>query len=109
VGRSPYLFERRFRITGFQFHRELVARRNRARPSALQVSFGTDEPREKLVYVVYYEIDPARKRGYAYLPGAGDDAYLLNTGSVLRDVEGRWFRSWSEWDRLASPLIAIKD
>jgi hypothetical protein len=74
-----------------------------------KVSFGTDEPQEKLFYVVYYEIDPARKQGYAYLPGAGDDPYLLNTGSVLRDVEGKWFRSWSEWDRVASPLIAIKD
>ena len=53
-----------------------------------------------------YEFDPARKQGYVYLPGAGDDAYLLNTSSILRDVEGKWFRSWSEWDRVASPLVA---
>jgi hypothetical protein len=71
-----------------------------------KVSFWADEGREKLVYVVYYEFDPARKQGYVYLPGAGDDAYLLNTSSILRDVEGKWFRSWSKWDRVASPLVA---
>jgi hypothetical protein len=71
-----------------------------------RVSFWAEEPREKLVYVVYYEFDPARKQGYLYLPGAGDAAYRLNSGSILRDVEGKWFRSWGKWDRVASPLIA---
>ena len=71
-----------------------------------KISFWADEPQEKLAYVVYYEFDPARKQGYVYLPGAGDDAYLLNTSSILRDVEGKWFRSWSKWDRVAFPLVA---
>jgi hypothetical protein len=71
-----------------------------------KVSFWADEPQENLVYAVYYEFDPARKQGYVYLPGPGDDAYQLNTGSTLRDVEGKWFRSWGNWDRVAFPLIA---
>jgi hypothetical protein len=41
-----------------------------------------------------------------YLPGEDDAAYLLDTGSRLRDVEGKWFQSWGEWNRVASPLIA---
>lgn len=75
-------------------------------PPRYKISFWADEGREKLVYVRSYEFDPARKQGYVYLPGAGDEAYLLNTSSILRDVEGKWFRSWSKWDRFASPLVA---
>jgi hypothetical protein len=54
-----------------------------------KVSFWANESQEKLVYVVYYEFDSATKQGYVYLPGEDDAAYLLDTGSILRDVEGK--------------------
>jgi len=58
-----------------------------------KVSFWADEPQEKLVYVVYYEFDPTPKQGYVSVPGEDDAAYLLDAASILRDVEGKWFRS----------------
>ena len=62
----------------------------------------------KPVYVVYQELDPARKLGKVYLPGGGDDAYLLNTGSAPLDIERKCCRSPGEWDRVTSPLIACE-
>jgi hypothetical protein len=79
------------------------------RPRGLQryeVFFYTKLPNEHVVYVVFYEYDPATQRGYVYLPGRTDDWYGLNVGTIFRGVEGQWFRAWSGWDLLAGPLIA---
>jgi hypothetical protein len=79
------------------------------RPKGLQryeVSFYTKLPTERLVYVVSYEYDPAMENGYVFLPGKTDEWYRLNVSTIFRGVEGRWFRAWSGWDRIARPLIA---
>lgn len=64
------------------------------RPKALtryQVSFYAKFPQERLVYVVFYEYDPATDEGYVFLPGKGDEWYRTNVGSILRGVEGQFF------------------
>jgi len=78
------------------------------RPKALQryeVSFYAKLPNERLIYVVFYEYDPATECGYIYLPGRTDEWYRLNVGTIFHGVEGRWFRAWSAWDSIARPLI----
>jgi hypothetical protein len=78
------------------------------KPKALaryQVSFYAKFPDERLVYVVFYEYDPANDKGYVYLPGKTDEWYWINVGSILRGVEGQWFFSSEEWEHVASPII----
>lgn len=69
-----------------------------------QVSFHTD-PNEQIVYVVYYAFSPGAEQGYVYLPGESDEWAGLNVRSIWRGVEGKWFRAWSNWERVARPLI----
>ncbi len=69
-----------------------------------QVSFHTD-PNEQIVYVVYYAFSPSAEQGYVYLPGESDEWAGLNVRSIWRGVEGKWFRAWSAWERVARPLI----
>lgn len=75
-----------------------------------KVSFYAKLPNERLVYVVYYAQDyyahdPSSGRGYIYLPGRDDQSYSLNVGTIIRGVEGKWFRSWSVWQDIVAPLI----
>ena len=69
-----------------------------------QVSFHT-VPNDQIVYVVYYAFSPGAEQGYVYLPGESDEWAGLNVGSIWRGVEGKWFRAWSTWERVARPLI----
>jgi len=71
-----------------------------------EVSFYAKLPNERLIYVVFYEYDPATDQGYIYLPGRTDEWYRLNVSTIIHGVEGRWFRAWSGWDNVARPLIA---
>ena len=76
-------------------------------PQALrryQVSFHTD-PNEQIVYVVYYVVSLGAGHGFVYVPGESDEWYGLNVNSIFRGVEGKWFRAWSTWERVARPLI----
>ena len=57
-------------------------------------------------YVVRYAFDPANNHGYVYLPGKADAQYRDNVWLIYRGVEGKWFCAWSEWEKLAHPLIA---
>ena len=78
-------------------------------PSGLhryQVSFYAKMPEERLIYVVFYEYDPAKKHGYVYLPGETEKWYRLNVGTIFHGVEGKWFPAWSVWEGVARPLIA---
>lgn len=78
------------------------------RPKGLQiyqVSFITKR-RDSGTYVVRYAIDASTNRGYVYLPGKADAGYQDNVWLIYRGVEGNWFRAWSEWEKLAHPLIA---
>ena len=71
-----------------------------------KVSFWASDNPRKLAYLVSYVFDPSTKRGYIYLPGKNDAGHYIDAGSVYRGIEGNWFRAWSAWDRVASPLIA---
>ena len=81
----------------------------RESPSTLrkyQVSFYAGAPlNERIVYVVYYAFAPGAEQGYVYLPGESDEWAGLNVRSIWRGVEGKWFRAWSAWERVARPLI----
>jgi len=72
-----------------------------------QVSFYTEDQAEQPVYVVYYAVSDGLKAGagYVYLPGKSDEWYRLNTRSLVRGVEGKWFRARNFWDGVARPLI----
>ena len=79
------------------------------RPTALrryEVSFYAKMPDERLIYVVFYEYDPATGHGYVYLPGRTEEWYRLNVSTILHGVEGKWFPAWSVWEGVARPLIA---
>jgi hypothetical protein len=81
-------------------------------PKGLQryeVSFYAKMPDERLIYVVFYEYDPATEHGYIYLPGRTDEWYRLNVSTISHGgIEGKWFRAWSEWENVARPLIAAR-
>ena len=74
--------------------------------SRYRVSFHTD-PNDQIVYVVCYAFSPGSVPGYVYVPGEADEWHGLNVRSVARgvEVEGKWFRAWSAWERVARPLI----
>ena len=65
-----------------------------------------EEQRERLAYVVFYELDPARG-GYVYLPGKGDSRYLLNSQTIYRGREGRWFHATDAWSAAAKRALAV--
>jgi hypothetical protein len=69
-----------------------------------QVSFHTG-PNDQIAYVVYYGFGPGEEQGYVYLPGESDEWYGLNVRTVFRGVEGKLFRAWDAWERVARPLI----
>jgi hypothetical protein len=70
-----------------------------------QVSFYAKLNTDRLAYVVFYEYDPATKKGYVYLPGYKEPWYSLNVGTCYRQVEGHWFSTWNGWESVARPLI----
>jgi hypothetical protein len=80
------------------------------RLTCYKVSFYVKLPNERLLYVIYYaqdyySHDPSSGRGYVYLPGRDDQSYSLNVGTIIRGMEGQWFRSSSAEDDIAVPLI----
>ena len=61
---------------------------------------------EKLAYTVTYAYVPSdRNHEAVYLPGKEDPHYTVNVTSIIRGVEGSWFRPTSEWQGLIRPLI----
>jgi hypothetical protein len=77
-------------------------------PQGLQtyeVSFVTTR-RDPGTYVVRYAIDRSTNHGYVYIPGKTDAACRDNVWLIDRGIEGNWFHAWSEWEKLAHPLIA---
>lgn len=62
-------------------------------------------PNEQIVYVVYYAFNPGTDPGYVYLPGESDELFSRNVRSIFRGVEGKWFRAWTAWERVARPLV----
>jgi hypothetical protein len=60
------------------------------------------------VYSVSYEPDFSTGLGYVYLPGPGDEMYSRNSATMLHGhgFEGHWLRASSEWQKVASSLLA---
>jgi hypothetical protein len=74
-----------------------------------EVRFYAKMPDERLIYVVFYEYDPATQHGYVYFPGKTEEWYRLNVSTIFHGVEGKWFRASSVWEGVARPLIAGAD
>ena len=78
-------------------------------PSGLhryEVSFYAKMPDERLIYVVFYEYDPATEHGYVYFPAKTEEWYRLNVSTIIHGMEGKWFPAWNVWEGVARPLIA---
>jgi hypothetical protein len=69
------------------------------------VKYYPDRP-EELAYLVFYAYDPEGSQDAVYLPGKDDAQYAINVRSIVRGIEGKWFRPTSEWQALARALIA---
>lgn len=70
-----------------------------------QVSFYSEGPSERPVYVVYYAVSRSSEPGFVYLPGKFEEWWRLNVGSLVRGLEGKWFHAWDTWETIARPLI----
>jgi hypothetical protein len=75
-----------------------------ARPKALQ-RYEVEFQVEGRLYIVMYEFDPKAEDGYFYLPSSGDERGKSNGSLIYHGVEGKWFHSSAEWERLLRPLI----
>jgi len=56
-------------------------------------------------YVVRYAVDPSTNHGYVYIPGKNDPGYRDNVFLIYRGIEGHWFHAWSQWEKLANPMM----
>lgn len=56
-------------------------------------------------YIVQYAIDPVTKRSYVFLPADCDAPYRDNIQLIYHGVEGSWYYTWSEWEKVARPLL----
>jgi hypothetical protein len=56
-------------------------------------------------YGVRYGIDPDTGQGFIQIPSADDKEFPLNTQSILRGVEGNWYRSSPRWEEIVRPKI----
>jgi hypothetical protein len=71
---------------------------------AFYVNFPNRPPSDP-AYVVIYE--PERDgSGLVYLPGVSDPQYRRNVATIVRGVEGKWFRATRAWDAVVAPLLA---
>jgi hypothetical protein len=50
------------------------------------------------IYRVVYAFDRREEGGFMYLPAS-------HTSTIVHGVEGRWFHSSSEWERLVRPYL----
>lgn len=56
-------------------------------------------------YGVRYAVDPKTGAGYIQIPAADDKEFPGNTQSLLRGVEGQWFRASELWEQRVHPQI----
>jgi hypothetical protein len=73
-------------------------------PPEYEISFNGSSPEQRL-YVLLYRYDPSAHFGYVYLPGKGEEWYVVNVHTIYRGVEGHWFRTSRAFDELVQPLI----
>lgn len=59
----------------------------------------------ELRYVVTFVRDPRSGVAFLYFPGAGEDGYRLNRGTIIRGIEGTWREADKAWsDAIAAAL-----
>jgi hypothetical protein len=68
-------------------------------------SHSDGDDRNRVAYVVSYGIDPMTGIGYVYLPGKGDESYALNTTTIDRGCEGKWFRATAAWQSTFESIV----
>jgi hypothetical protein len=56
-------------------------------------------------YGVRYAIDARSGQGYIQIPPANDAEFPLNQQTILRGVEGSWFRASDRWEELVRPQL----
>jgi hypothetical protein len=56
-------------------------------------------------YGVRYAVAPGG-RGYIQIPPAVDEEFPLKTQSIVRGVEGQWYRASARWDETIRPRLA---
>ena len=66
--------------------------------------FDESEPLRK-IYEVDYMFAPGSFEGFIFLPGEDDTRFRSNTSSIVHFVEGAWFRSSLEWERVIRPIV----
>lgn len=76
--------------------------------SSFRVSFfclfeASSGPQE--IYVVDYSFSPGTSGGYVYLPGRDDARYTSNVATIVHGVEGSWYRSTRDWERVIRPIL----
>jgi hypothetical protein len=54
---------------------------------------------------VFYTPDIGAGPGYVYLPGKGDQHFALNVRTIVRGVEGHWFKATDVWGRTVAGLL----
>jgi hypothetical protein len=61
----------------------------------------------KIIYVVYYAVDPETHHGFVYLPGRQEQWYPTNAASILRpNQDGRWNVADPAWCDALNAIIA---
>ena len=58
-----------------------------------------------LCYGVRYGVDPDSGQGFIQIPKDGDRDFPHNTRTILRGVEGQWFRSSARWEEVVRPQL----
>ena len=57
-------------------------------------------------YEVLYEVDPDNGNAYVYLPMPARDTFgKSNMYQIARGVEGNWFRSTHEWNKVMASVL----
>ena len=76
-----------------------------SRSVVYQIAIITDRPGANNTYRVDYAYDSATKHGFVFLPAQGDPRYEENAWLIRHGIEGNWFPAWSEFEKVAHPLI----
>lgn len=57
------------------------------------------------IYAIDYSFLPGIDGGYVYLPGRNDARYASNVATIIHGVEGNWYRSTQDWERIIRPIL----
>ncbi len=57
------------------------------------------------IYEIDYAFSPGVDGGYVYLPGRDDARYASNVATIVHGIEGSWYRSTQDWERVIRPIL----